>query len=191
MRRRSGIEARLRPSGWLTEWFFTMVPAVLPCAPPLLTTACGGIVSTSGDGSRTHDASMDSRSEASADVGASRADAGADSTPPGDSGTGGAIDADSPDVCELGRYLPAADVVCTTDADCTLLPCVGCGCVVPMLGVNTTSTYRCPSLPCPPPPKGSCEEPGFLTEDCKFVPELDEVSVECLMGRCHSYATKP
>jgi hypothetical protein len=160
----------------------------------LVGAACGGVVNSVGNPNDVPDAGIDARTDGSSADALSATDASGESSrgTTREAGDIGDADGGSP-VCAIGRYVPAGDVTCTTDADCTLLACPGCGWVVPLLGVNTTSTFRCPSLPCPPPPPGGggCTEKGFEGEDCMVVSERDEVAVECSMGQCHSYATKP
>ncbi|MGA2448965.1 MAG: hypothetical protein ABTD50_09845 [Polyangiaceae bacterium] len=88
-----------------------------------------------------------------------------------------------------------AEVACSTDEDCTTYGIPACGCVGPVVGVNTTNTKVCVAPPCAPPvmPDGGfgCapDASGYETEDCQTAPDFSYVGVRCVDQQCMTFTS--
>jgi hypothetical protein len=129
-------------------------------------------------------------------------------------GTGGILDAEIPDAfpatcteytfsldpdaaADTCAFTPA-DVACNSNADCTTSVKVGCGCLDPVYGVNTTSTARCVAPPCGVSLNADggiytcpADRSGLYTQDCQFVPDSLSVAVACVNNECITFAAAP
>jgi hypothetical protein len=104
-----------------------------------------------------------------------------------------------PDAAPHTCAFTPADVFCNMDADCFAFEVVGC-CGSTVVGVNKTSTASCPAPPCVPPDQDADCPGGWMTQDCRLVPNSPyarfveggaTVAVACVDHQCMTYATGP
>jgi hypothetical protein len=92
-----------------------------------------------------------------------------------------------PDAAPHTCVFTPADLACNLDSDCVIFVRVECSCIVPVYGVNTSSTAVCPAPPCPPPMNG-CDAGGYLTQDCQVAPNYQDIGVRCVNHQCFSFS---
>jgi hypothetical protein len=95
-----------------------------------------------------------------------------------------------PDAAPYTCALFQPDVVCDTDADCTVCVWSTCGCIDLVYGLNVASTQSCPPPPpCALLPGGVCSASGLETQNCQLVVDMQDITVACVNHQCLTYPT--